>query len=87
MNTYLESLEDQELASRFRSFLKKYGKKNIGTFRPPMSLIEGKGLPDEIFNCVNYKRIVKDNCGMMYVVLEALGFYKSSDVLISELGY
>ena len=52
-----------------------------------MSLIEGKGLPDEIFNCVNYKRIVKDNCGMMYVVLEALGFYKSSDVLISELGY
>lgn len=87
MNTYLESLEDQELANRFRNFLKKYGKKNIGTFRPPMSLIEGKGLPDEIFNCVNYKRIVKDNCGMMYVVLEALGFYKSSDVLISELGY
>ena len=86
MKEYVDNLEDQELADRLRITMTKYNKKNIGTFRPPLLLIEGKGLPDEIFNCVDYKRIVKDNCGMMYAVLEAIGFYKHSDMLISELG-
>ena len=86
MKDYIDNLKDQELADRLRKAMVKYNKKNIGTFRPPLLLIEGKGLPEEIFECVDYKRIVKDNCGMMYAVLEAIGFYKHSDMLISELG-
>lgn len=86
MKEYIDNLEDKELADRLRKAMVKYNKKYIGTFRPPLTLIEGRGLPDEIFGCVDYKRIVKDNCGMMYAVLEAIGFYKHSDMLISELG-
>ena len=86
MKEYIDNLQDKELADRLRKAMVKYNKKYIGTFRPPLTLIEGRGLPDEIFGCVDYKRIVKDNCGMMYAVLEAIGFYKHSDMLISELG-
>ena len=86
MKNYLDGLEDRELAERFSKFLVRNNKKNIGTFRVPLSLLGKDGLPDEINRCVDYKRIVKDNCNMMYTVLEAIGFYKTSDMLISELG-
>ena len=86
MKNYLDGLEDRELAERFSKFLVRNNKKNIGTFRVPLSLLGKDGLPDEINRCVDYKRIVKDNCNMMYMVLEAIGFYKTSDMLISELG-
>ena len=86
MQAYLDGLEDRELAERFSKFLVRHKKKNFGTFRVPLSLLGVNGLPDEINRCVDYKRIVKDNCNMMYTVLEAIGFYKTSDMLISELG-
>jgi len=84
---YLDKLEDREIAERLREFMDKYKKDNIGSFRVPLNIVAGKKLPEEIYQAVNFYKVVTSNLNIMYLILESCGFFRKSDMLVSEMGY
>ena len=87
MSEYLESLEDQQLADRLKAFLKKHKKETLGTFRVPVSIVADNGIPPEILQAVDSKRIITDNMNVFYLILESIGLYRKRDMLFIEMGY
>lgn len=83
---YLDSMEDKTIANKLRNFMLKVNKDNLGTYWLPTLLIQNNGIPTEIIDYINYKKIVNDNCNMLYTILESLGFYKPKGILVSEMG-
>lgn len=87
-NKFLDDIEDPVIKDKFIKFTKKYHKKNLGTFRPPMATIETSGIPKEIFPYIDKKRIVTDSLNSAYMVLETIGYYKKPGMTVTEsLGY
>lgn len=85
--TYLETIEDKELAGRFKNFLELYGRKNLKTLQIPIAAISMSGLPKEILSIVDSRSIVVNLCKIFYLILETLGFNilnKKSTVLVSD---
>ena len=86
LNEYIKTIEDKQIAGRLATFLANHNKNGIGMFMLPYLQVRSKGLPEEIFHCLNYHKLVTASCFAMYVLLESIGFYKPNDKLISELG-
>lgn len=86
LNDFLETIDDITIKDKLKSFLTKYKKEAMGTFRPPVSIISTKGIPEEFINAIDYKRIVEDNLNAAYLFLESLGFYRGR-FLLTEVGY
>jgi hypothetical protein len=84
---YLENLKDPEIKERLKNFMVKHNKPTLGTFRPAVSIVASSGIPEEIIEAIDMKRIVMDNLNMLYLVLESVGYYRHNGKLISESGY
>jgi hypothetical protein len=78
---WIENMEDRELAARVSAYLTKYDKKYLGTVWIPHQIVQRNGMPKEILDAMNARRIVKDACNVFYIVLETLGVYLSNDKL------
>lgn len=85
MTDWLATVQDEDIRNKLIAFLNKYNKPYFGTFRPPLAIVKSKGLPEEFLNCINKERIVLDNLNSAYLVLEALGYYKKNDTIISSI--
>jgi hypothetical protein len=85
MKLFLDSLEDQVFAKKFSKFLTDKKKDTIKTFRLPLILIYNRGIPDEIVPIIDKKRVVLDNCKVLYIVLESLGFYLKESMTLTEM--
>jgi len=80
MRQWMDGFKDRALADRMEKYIAKTGKmKNITTFQLPQPVIAQCGIPEEIFEMINYRRIVMDTVKVMYLVLETLGFYMAND--------
>lgn len=79
---YLNGIQDKELAQRFAQWMKQYKKDKFSTFQVPMEVISGGGIPKEILDAVNMRKIVADICKIFYVILETLGVYLSENKVI-----
>lgn len=88
MDEWLNRLSETDpiMVGKIKNYMAKYNKQYIGTFRPPLNIVRGTGLPKEILDIIDYKRIVNDNCLVFYMILESIGFYKKDELLISEMG-
>lgn len=84
---YLDSLDDQDIANGLVNVLTKYKKESLGIFRVPLAIAGGVGVPKEIIECVDVKRMVNDSLNVMYIVLESIGIYRKPGMLIKEMGY
>jgi len=89
MNEWLDSMEDQEFANKLREFMKKHGKTEIKTFKLPLINVYSKGIPEELSKIIDYDRVIKDNVGVLYMVLATTGYYlkdghKVMDILPKE---
>ena len=80
---WLSTLEDIEMVNNFKRFMLEYDKKYLGTFRIPYLIAGSQGVPSEIINVIDKKRIVLDNLNSAYLVLESIGYYKKVDSIIS----
>lgn len=87
LKQFIENIEDESIKVKFEASLKKYGKKMFSTFRPPLQIIDSKGIPKEFLSIININRVVKDNLKSAYIMLESIGYYTHPDRLISESGY
>lgn len=84
---FINNISDNDIKNKLLEYCKKYKKDMLGTFKPAAAIVGNKGIPEEIVPCIDKRRIVMDNLNSAYIVLEALGFYKKTGILISEIGY
>ena len=84
MEIFLNEIEDKEFSMRFKAFLKEVGKTEIKTFRLPLLNVYNNGIPKELMPVIDSKRVIMDNCKVLYIVLEALGFYLKEDMILTE---
>lgn len=85
MNEYIESLEDREMQESWRSLLKESGKEKIELLRLPITNIQGKGVPEELKDIIDYKRTVLDILKPWYMLMESLGVIKYEGYTYHEL--
>jgi len=79
MRQWMESFKDRELAKRLEAYIAKTGKmKNITTFQLPQPVIAQCGIPEEIFQMIDYRRIVMDTVKVFYLVLECIGWFMAT---------
>lgn len=72
---WLESIEDKPLAGRLDTWLKKYNRKDMKTMYLPYQVIRNCGMPVEIADAANLKKVTYDTCSGFYLVLEACGLF------------
>lgn len=72
---WLEDIEDKSLAGRLDTWLKKYGRKDMKTMYLPYQVIRNCGMPPEIADAANLKKVTYDTCTGFYLVLEACGLF------------
>jgi len=87
LREFVDSIEDEDVKSKLSDFIKKYKREAMGTFRPPLSIVSGSGIPEEIIKFIDSKRIVTDSLNIAYTAFEALGFYRKPGRIYSEMGY
>lgn len=76
---WLNDIKDKDIAKLFTDWLARNGKSNINTFYIPTDMLDRHGVLDELFDILDYRRIVKDCCGSFYIILESLGVYVNGD--------
>ena len=78
---WLETLEDRELAGRMDAYMKRMGKRYLGSVQLPEQNLQTHGIPPEILNVAGVRKIVADATRVFYIILETLGIYLSNDKL------
>jgi hypothetical protein len=74
-DSWVNSIVDKEFTNRLIDYLEKNNKTHIPTLYIPIQILTSKGMPKELVNVIDYRKIVVDCCSMMYIVLETLGLY------------
>lgn len=73
---WLEGLEDRELAFRLNTWMQRADKNMMTTFHVPIPILQKLGgMPAELLNAINFRKIVTDICKIYYLILETLGIY------------
>lgn len=78
---WLETLEDRELAGRMENYMKRMGKRYVGSVQLPEQNLQTNGIPKEILQVAGVRKIVADATRVFYIILETLGIYLSNDKL------
>lgn len=76
VNRWLSKMEDQALAGRMRNFLnKKSGGQTFTQFLVPEVIGASTGIPKEMLDIADYRKIIFGSVEPYYHVLESLGVY------------
>lgn len=73
MREWLEAIEDKELAIRMGDWLDKYNRKDLKTIYLPTLAIKGRGLPLEIQDAANVRKLAFQINTGFYRILESTG--------------
>lgn len=87
LKNWLMSIADQELKDRFAVWLARNNKRAIGTIYLSMQYVGSYGIPVEIKQVIDFKRIQLELTSQDRMIMETLGYYPKVGWLISECGY
>lgn len=76
---WLETMEDQALADRARKWLEVNKKQAITTLMLPKTIIESVGVPKEILDVSDKRKLLMGIVSPFYLILESLGIYLKND--------
>lgn len=79
VNAWLEQMEDKELAMRIAHWVRTNNKTNITTFVLPLLNLQAQGVPVEIRNAINLRKLVRNISSPFYLILESLGLFILND--------
>lgn len=82
---WLASMEDRQLAERMGSWLKRYNKSTLGTMYVSVQYAKSYGIPKEIVDILDMKKIVLDLTNAHRMILGTLGFFGKTGWLITDL--
>jgi len=75
LKEWLDNMEDKELAGRMAAWLIKYNRKDLPTVFLPTMAIKGKGLPLEIQDAANVRKLAYQINSGFYRILESMGLH------------
>ncbi len=84
---WLASIQDKSIQEKMTKYVTAQEKTMMPTFYVPLDALISGGMPEEIFQIMNVRKIISDLCSMQYLILETLGFYLNSGngrVLVSD---
>ena len=84
MKNFLNTL-DERYREKYEEALRKYNKDTIKTYKLPLIITYNKGIPKELHNIINTKRVIQDNCKVLYIILETIGFYVKEDETLTSM--
>lgn len=84
VQNWLDNMEDREQAERYTKWLVKTGKKEVNTFYLPLTWVTANGIPNELRPIVNVEKITLNLTLVFRIILESIGFFPKSDVLLSQ---
>lgn len=76
MKNWLDSIEDRNLATRFMKYMDDRGKTEMSTLLLPMAVLGGTGMPKEVLQVVNSRKLAFEILESFYMLLESLGLYQ-----------
>jgi hypothetical protein len=76
---WVESIEDKELALRLTNWMTKNNRNVLPTIFLSQELVKAQGIPLELNNAIDIRRMVFDLSKITYIILETLGVYISND--------
>lgn len=85
LKKWFENIEDTDLKNRLIQYFKSTGKSSFESFNIPLEVLENKGFPIEVLPVVNYRKIAKELCRNLYLVLETLGFFFRPTELVRDV--
>jgi hypothetical protein len=84
---WLLAMEDRELSFKMTNWMNKYNKKQIPTFYVEATHMYSNGLPKEMAEVMDYRKIILDMTKIFKIIGEACGLFIKTDKLLSEMGY
>lgn len=85
LKDWVNSIKDPELKDRLEKWIVKTNKTNLNTIYINKTYIDGFGMPEEIVDIINYKKIILELTIPERYVLEIQGYFPKGGWLISEL--
>lgn len=85
IKTWLDNMEDKQIANKLLKFFIKYNRNSFNTFYLPTLQVKSKGIPVELLPVLNTRKLILDNLGSAYAVLESLGVYLKPEQIISDI--
>jgi hypothetical protein len=79
IKAWLETIEDETLRTSLANHFASTGKTSLTTLHIPKDYLEQKGLPQDLFNIIDRRKIAGELCKAFYLVLETLGDYRYQD--------
>ncbi len=75
MKAWLSSIEDKELAKRLAKFLADRERDKLTTLMLPTALMSATGMPKEVMQVVNVRKLTFEILESFYLLLECLGLH------------
>jgi hypothetical protein len=82
--TWVSSIHNKELATKLTNWMSKNDKTNISIFYVPTQILDTVGLPVELLNIIDYRRIILDCTISFRIILETIGIYINDKALLSD---
>ncbi len=75
MKDWILSIKDKDIARRLDTFLKNSGRDKLSMILVPLEVTSGSGIPIEIVEAMNIRKIIYASMEGFYLVLESIGYY------------
>lgn len=75
LRLWIERMEDQELAQRIQTYVEKHKRKDLQYLILPMDIVEVNGVPKELLDVADVRKVCVGLLEPFILVLESLGLY------------
>jgi hypothetical protein len=79
MSNWLANMTNKELSKKFENYFNRNNKKAMPIIMIPLDAMNIHGIPPELLDVIDTRRIVYDTCKIFYMILETLGIYITND--------
>ena len=81
LDGWLSEIADEKISGRMRVWLEKNKKQAIGSLLLPREVVTVTGIPEEIVQGMNIRKLIYGTVKPYYILLESLGIYMINDNL------
>ena len=81
---FVNESKDREFVARLEAWMLDHNKKLLKTFYISRDYVEANGIPEEILDIINYKRIILDLTNVRRMLLDSIGLIQRNDYMLME---
>jgi len=87
IKNYLETIKDNypDFSEALNKILNDGNKTSLKNLKLPLANLIEKGLPEELIPILDLDKVVFDNCNVLYMIVESIGYHKLPRTKISDI--